>query len=734
PLCQSATCNHPSQAHQYMNLAIIRAMQGNLDESLSLFQKDLSIRTIAYGENHPLISQSYQNIGLLHTMRNEAAEATKAYRSSLRISEAYFGKNHPIHARTQANIALQLQQQQLWDEAIKNHRAALISLNAHDGQHFLPPEHISDAPVALKILTEGGRILEAKAQQSQGQADWQQALETYQYAAKLTDYMRRGYTSDGSRLNAQKDAFPIYEGGLRVCQQLGLSRDAFSFAEKANALILLEQYRQEAALQQAGLPEADIQLLKQLRQALRKQKGLANTEADSMKRQSLLRQATVLKRRNDSLMKAIEMYYPGLLTPKHARQLVSAQEVQGQILEEDQAMLQFVPGDSAVYAIVISADSIRLFDLGHMPKLTSHITQLRQALYGYFILAERTDSLFQAGLAQYGQHAYHLYQQLISPLESSLPPKLIIIPQGILGYLPFEALLYNKPSGTDSLRSWAFFLKKHQIQYAFSASMLKEMRTSGQNHASSGLLAVAPEFSPFRQNLPTQHPDDIIRGRLSPLPYSKKEVSKILDIWEGRGLLGEAATKAAFLTAASQYAILHIATHGQAGQKATNSFLAFSGAEDSIPDSFLYFDELYGLKLSSEMVVLSACETGIGELYRGEGMASLARGFSFAGAKSIVTSLWSVNDAQTAGFMGRFYEGLQEGLSKDAALRRAKLDVLATGDDYAIHPFFWSPFVITGDTRPIQHEPFPWWWAGLMVLGVLAVMLFYKLGFPGKRP
>ncbi|MEO0474059.1 MAG: CHAT domain-containing protein, partial [Bacteroidota bacterium] len=140
---------------------------------------------------------------------------------------------------------------------------------------------------------------------------------------------------------------------------------------------------------------------------------------------------------------------------------------------------------------------------------------------------------------------------------------------------------------------------------------------------------------------------------------------------------------------------------------------------DSLNDGFLTVAELFNLNLNADLVVLSACETGTGRLYRGEGIASLARGFSYAGASSILTSLWSVNDAATARLMQSFYLGLEQGLPKDIALQQAKLQYIESGDHLSAHPFFWSGFVNLGSTEPLDQGKSGRWWLILLGLSLL---------------
>ncbi|MBK8557785.1 MAG: CHAT domain-containing protein [Lewinellaceae bacterium] len=115
--------------------------------------------------------------------------------------------------------------------------------------------------------------------------------------------------------------------------------------------------------------------------------------------------------------------------------------------------------------------------------------------------------------------------------------------------------------------------------------------------------------------------------------------------------------------------------------------------------------DLYNLSLNADLVVLSACETGIGQLQRGEGIISLARAFSYAGARSILTSMWAVNDARTKDLMIAFYKNLKKEYSKDDALRRAKNDMLSSAKTQEqAHPFYWGGFIGIGDMRPVYKK------------------------------
>ena len=164
------------------------------------------------------------------------------------------------------------------------------------------------------------------------------------------------------------------------------------------------------------------------------------------------------------------------------------------------------------------------------------------------------------------------------------------------------------------------------------------------------------------------------------------------------------ATKETFEKIVGDYRIVHLATHGKANDKIGDyCFLAFTEQKDSLQNELLYVRDIYNLSLNADLVVLSACETGIGELKRGEGVISLARAFAYSGAKSLITTLWSVNDKSTMQIMEGFYRQLKKGASKDAALWKAKQVYLEKSKHEQAHPFFWSAFIPIGDMQAVKN-------------------------------
>jgi CHAT domain-containing protein len=237
-----------------------------------------------------------------------------------------------------------------------------------------------------------------------------------------------------------------------------------------------------------------------------------------------------------------------------------------------------------------------------------------------------------------------------------------------------------------------------------------------RNSASKPLLGFAPAFDGE-----TFDESELVSSRLRkyliPLSYNQQEIEAIAQLMDSEVFISEQAHREKFVSQAADYRILHIASHAMLDDSDHRfSYIAFSPDSVGGPPSLLYLADLYGLDLNAEMVVLSACNTASGKLLSGEGVASLSQGFAYAGARSLVTTLWSVDDAATAQLMTYFYEGLAEKLPKDIALQRAKLRLL---EEENVGPFYWAAPIAVGDMRPIRS----WnWWYWVVLIGLILLV------------
>ncbi|MEL6720057.1 MAG: CHAT domain-containing protein, partial [Bacteroidota bacterium] len=399
-------------------------------------------------------------------------------------------------------------------------------------------------------------------------------------------------------------------------------------------------------------------------------------------------------------------------------------EVQSDFIEQDESLIEYFVGGSNIYVAIISSSSIEVKKLGASSKLASLVTKFRAGISQYHLSnsANQSTDFYNETLDQYATSAKELYDLLIVPLQ--LKEKLIIIPDGLLGCLPFDALLTESLSDYKTpYKRYPFLIKEHQISYLNSVNV-QYYNDTRKNTNNNKILAFAPSFSS-----PVTYNDKGIRGGLGQLKYNVPESKIAVNIIGGKLFEAQEAVKANFLKYAPDYSILHLSTHGKANDQVGDaSFLAFTEIPDSTDaNERLFVRELYNLDLKAELVVLSACETGIGELQQGEGIVSLARGFAYAGVKSLITTLWSVDDEQTQNIITKFYKNIKKRQSKDLALRQAKLDYIQESPNIKAHPFYWAAYTPIGDMNPIRTRNSKLlWMVGLIpILGAL-FFLFQK--------
>jgi CHAT domain-containing protein len=294
------------------------------------------------------------------------------------------------------------------------------------------------------------------------------------------------------------------------------------------------------------------------------------------------------------------------------------------------------------------------------------------------------------------------------PAETFLTKKtkLVIIPDGVLNYLPFETLLteIKKDNKKILYSDLPFLVKKYPVSYVQSASVLKNLLSQEPGKGNAG--SVNKKLIAFGDPVYEAGKDTSLTSviRFNRLEFSGKEVEKIASFFKPGSaeiFLRDDATEENVKgnSELRKYNYIHFATHGLIDEKKPDlSSLVLTQHSNPGEDGFLRATEIFNLDMNADLVVLSACQTGLGKLVRGEGMVGLTRAFMYAGTPAVMVSLWSVSDISTATLMGEFYKNLvKENLYKTDALRKAQLTLLK--DEKYAHPFYWAPFVLVGDWR-----------------------------------
>ncbi|MFK7932416.1 MAG: tetratricopeptide repeat protein [Saprospiraceae bacterium] len=695
--------DHPMIAYSYNNLGNAYERKGDFAKAIEYHELALDLRLRVLGEDHYHTAFTYSNLGRIYK-KQEQYEISLAYlKKALEIDKNWVEPMHPAIAERQNDVASLYFAQGKYNLAIMEYSKSLVSLNYSRQYQYAKATSLK---TLIKTLHQRSlahfRLYEDRAQPN----FLKSANDGYMQAIGAVEYQMQTFDRD-SRQFLSSQYFEIFEQAVAV--NLALYQEtsernyleyAFQLSEQNKSLLLFEAMQEVDALAYANLPDSITQLEFSLRKqltAIEKQKQTLLEEETSELDSTVIAvsgEIFDLKRQQEELKGKIEANYPDYLDLKYETALMEIAEIQKELLHPEKTLLEYFVGDSTVTAFVINQDAIHAHQIKKDFPLNDWVSKLRQA--------NHSDS-YRTAMADLCSAGHQLYEKLVAPIATHLKKEVVIIPDGVLGYVPFEALLTRPVTKPARLKNYAYWIKDKQISYCYSATLLREVveKQHVLTEERDNFLAFAPFYEEGEiyasnsRGLSTRVYED-----LKPLPHSGAEVHGIQQLMGGRVLQQAAATEESFIKNASRYRILHLSTHGKANDKAGDySFLAFTEQKDSIENELLYVRDLYNLQLNADMVVLSACETGIGELQRGEGIISLARGFTYAGAKSIITSLWSVEDESTKDLMLLFYQNLKKGMTKDAALRKAKLAFIndKNRNHAQVHPFYWSGFVGIGD-------------------------------------
>ena len=308
-----------------------------------------------------------------------------------------------------------------------------------------------------------------------------------------------------------------------------------------------------------------------------------------------------------------------------------------------------------------------------------------------------------------------------------------MIPDRDLFNLSFEILTPKLISNYKDLATNSL-LSKHVISYNYSLFLIdKESKTIGYK---DNFVAFVPEFNDkMKSDYQISVKDSVYLDKtyltLLSQPFTKDLAQQSAKLFKGISFLNEKSTEKLFKNSAKEHKIIHIGTHAESNNitpELSRLVFAKSTGTSSSEDNYLYTYEIYNANLSSNLAILTACETGKPTYQAGEGMISLAHAFNYAGSESILTSLWKIDEQSSARIVASFYKYLKKGWSKDKALQQAKLDYIATAEGRTLHPHYWAGLVLIGDPSPIAFHSelnFMYWIIG--IIGILAAFyLFHK--------
>lgn len=638
------------------------------------------------------------NLGIAHRRSGEMQLALGFYQQSLSINQRLSeGTPDAYLANDHNNLSTFYLLNQQPDSACFHAREALFYSLPELGQgnaQRLPNEAefaaVSNPTALLTFLLDLARAETAAAAAGDHQLGTS-ATQTYQSCDALIDFLYQTQAQQASRLEWRATAREVYEEAVAQALLQDDLDQAIHYSEKSRAQLLLDE--QLLARAGAALPIALSKRLQNLRTAAA---YYADLGADS---EQLLRANQAYESFRDSLLTEFPAFA--------AAQDLARQETKLSALNlkdfEESLVEYFFAADYAL-AFVADQGNWRVVELDQQA-INAEINKYREELLDY-----RT--------AFDPEPAHRLYQLLIESLNLSTNQGLIVVPDGPLHNIPFSAFLTALPNAESAYQSWPWMQQTQPISYAYSLRWLAEQQVESKQ----GQLLF---FGPMSEPQPAY---GIAEEECLVWTESfSQDLSQLLD---PKVMLGTNADRTAFNRLVPHAATLHLSSH------------AFPSSPDQPSAYFLLADqtdnryfthELFQLRLQADLVVLAACETSLGVLNQGEGVASLGRSFAYAGANSLVTSLWPVDETATNDLLLPYYQALTTSIDKAAALQTAQSTFLddQLNNDRA-HPYFWSGLIYHGQHQLAKLGKTTWWSNWYFLIFVLP-LVFAARYFIGRR-
>jgi len=541
------------------------------------------------------------------------------------------------------------------------------------------------------LMTAKGDACVKRYRELNNKQDLVKAIRIYKLTDQLLDRARTNQYEIQSKLFWRNDSRRLCETAIEACLLSGDINNAFYFFEKSRAVLLSDQLREEN-----WLNEKDILTRAQFkRNILLKEREITGLDKSDTHYRDLNTEIFTIKQELNQLELQI-----GEKTPAYYKSLmdtnsIQLNDVQKRMLQQNRSLVEIFEGDSAVYVIIVTG---RKTDLARINK--NDFDSLSHSLA--FFLSDPVQ--LNQGYKKFLNVSNRLYQLIFQ--KTGLPGNAVIIsPDG--QYFPFEVLVTNSTTNPVT-----FFLNDHAVSYTYSARFLLSDLTLSSTRTDKSFMGIAP----------VNYPPDFA---LAPLPGSDHSLVNIsYHFHDGVNLVAASASRNNFMNQFYRYKIIQLYTHASGSNNKGEPVIFFA-------DSALYLSDLIReTNVLTRLIVLSACETGLGKEYKGEGVFSFNRGFAALGIPSSVTNLWMADNESTYKITELFYKYIAEGLPLDVALQKAKLEFIKSSDKETQLPYYWATSILVGNTDSLEiHRKSnrPYYMAAIGIL-VLLFLLFIAIG------
>ncbi|MBR11061.1 MAG: hypothetical protein CMP48_25695 [Rickettsiales bacterium] len=683
-------------------IANVQANIGQYDEALSGFEKTLEGRVEELGYNNHYVLLTEYNIGETYLKQANYNEAIKHFSFAKKIGEVVYESKNADQATNYIGIGESYRLLGQIDSSRWYFYKSLEEiLPDFEWQGELNPPTIdaylrfAEVSMALIGLSKTFNTIHSKP------SDIEQGLHFINTARIVLDNLRQTFINESDRITFQKYGKDLADAALElVWRKYELTGEGidelFKWTEYSKSVALLTTMVGEKAKLESDIPDSMLLLDYRYRVQQDSLKTLL-LENDVSRMADLRNELLRISNDHHELINQLEQDYPAYAEQKYGVDPVELTKLKSKLKGVD-----FV-----IYHISSSKNLMIHFINDH-----NHVVKKEETHDVNGLISNLRESIIEQSDTGYQELSFQLSKLLIDPIKEYLNPdnRLVIVPDGILSYVPFDALPFED----------GYLFESHRINYEFSATIFSNRITNQKK--SARFIAYASKFENNESKLELLRSED-----LYDLPGAQREAQMLADLMNGTLVAGAEATESRFKKEMSSYDIIHLATHSiVAPYNPDYSRLYLGKTEDD--DGLLHAYELGNLNLSASLVTLSACNTGFGQIAEGEGVISIARTFSAVGVPSVVMSLWPASDKSTPELMKYFYQNLKDGKSKDVALNNARKQYLSTAKGKARHPFYWGGFVLIGDESPIVNRTIgKTYWLILIVILILVIPIGFKL-------
>lgn len=537
--------------------------------------------------------------------------------------------------------------------------------------------------------------------------------------------LKASYLGSDKRIDAYQNSIDVLASQSILLADRALAAEAFDNLERAKARAFLDSFEVSEVNVSQGV---DLKLAKKekeiMRQISQSYTQLLNPNLDSEAKNAVLLKIKELEEESDRLKHEIRTTSPAYANLKYP-EVITYEEAKNSLVDKESTFFAFSVGKERSYVFVLSEGGLKVFGAPSRKILQQQVIEYRK------VISDKDNRDFTLGNV--------LFNELVLPGLDRGTKKIIFVPDDILNLLPFETLV-------SDVKMTRWLVQDHPISYVPSLSSLRELnrrRAASRVRPRKDLLAFGDPFYGANEDDRRNVNQDIFQDfyanssvNFFRLKFSGLEIQKIAAAFKPSrtdAFLRQDATEDRLKAEPlMDYRIIHFATHGLIDdKKPARSSIILALDRDPGEDGFLQMREIFNLRMNADLVTLSACQTGLGQFIRGEGIEGLSRAFFYAGASSVLISLWAVNDEATYQLMERFYRHLMGSETPANALRRAKLEMIDSG--VLSHPYYWAGFIVNGKSDTVIFPGALKRWAILASSLCAGIMLLVALRSLNRR-